>query len=60
MNREIMLWRDSRWVRSDLKQLPPHNHGKPEECDRCNAELYWDFARIARRKEAKDGKASPG
>lgn len=52
----IMLFRNGRWVESDLKELPPHTHshtnGKPDECDRCNAELYWDFDRVANKRKA--------
>ena len=52
----IMLFRNGRWIESDLKELPPHTHsytnGKPDECDRCNAELYWDFDRVANKRKA--------
>ena len=45
--KDIMLWRNGKWVKSTMKELPPHSQGKPEECDRCNAELYWDLQRTA-------------
>ncbi len=51
-----MLWRNGKWVKSTLKELPPHSHGKPEECDRCNAELYWDFERAAAKQSSHQGK----
>lgn len=44
---DIMVWRNGQWLKSNLTELPPHSHGKPEECDRCNAELYWDLQRTA-------------
>lgn len=54
--KDIMLWRNNKWVKSTLKELPPHSHGKPEECDRCNAELYWDMERIAAQRSSNRGK----
>jgi hypothetical protein len=54
--KKIMLFRNNQWVQSDLKELPPHVHGKPEECDRCNAEMYWDLERTANRSNSTQGK----
>jgi hypothetical protein len=54
--KNIMLFRNGQWVQSNLKELPPHAHGKPEECDRCNAEMYWDLERIAIRSKSTQGK----
>jgi hypothetical protein len=39
-DKKIMVWRDNRWVEADLIVMPPHMNHKPEECDRCNAELH--------------------
>jgi hypothetical protein len=47
MRTDVMLWRDGRWVRSTMTELPPHSHGKAIDCDRCNAELYRDLQRAA-------------
>lgn len=50
--RDIMLWRNGKWVKSTMTELPPHS-GKPEDCDRCNAELYWDLERRAPPRKEK-------
>ncbi len=51
----VMLWRNGKWVRSTMTELPPHSHGKLTECDRCNAELYRDLQRAAARSATKKG-----
>jgi hypothetical protein len=57
MNQDpIMLWRNGRWVASTLKELPPHSHGKPEDCDRCNAEAYRLLSRISRTRADTSGR----
>lgn len=40
---KVMIWRNNAWVDSGLDVLPPHDEGKPEDCDHCNALLYWDL-----------------
>ena len=55
MSDQVMLWRNGKWVRSTTTELPPHSHGKPMECDRCNAELYRDLQRAAARSATKKG-----
>jgi hypothetical protein len=58
MRTDVMLWRDGRWVRSTMTELPPHSHGKAIDCDRCNAELYRDLQRAAARGATAAGTAS--
>lgn len=47
---EIMVWRNNAWVKQTVEQMPEHSTGRPEECDRCMAELYADLQRFASKR----------
>jgi hypothetical protein len=56
---KIVIWRDNRWVESDIDVMPRHSHGKPEACDRCNAELHRALSQLRPMRRRKDGDERP-
>lgn len=42
------IWKNGQWVEIEKSEVPEHQHdGKPEDCDRCNAMLYYDLTQQA-------------
>jgi predicted PP-loop superfamily ATPase len=45
------IWKDGKWIEVDKSSIAEHQHnGKPEDCDRCNAMLYFDLTRLSNAK----------
>lgn len=55
---EIMVWRNNAWVKQTVEEMPAHSTGRPEECDRCMAELYADLQRFASKQTRKQRTAN--
>ena len=47
----VMTWDGKKWVSVPAESVKEHKPGKPEDCLRCNAILYYELSRIGKKEK---------